>query len=75
MPPGMREHNLVAGQLVRVPTTQPTYPANKPTLAVDHVYHSAAFRPVKFSAPASNAADHRPLLVDLELNTAASRPR
>jgi len=63
--PGMREHNLIAGRLTRVPSTQPTFPANRPVLAVDHIYCSTDLRPAQLRTAVSRASDHRPLIADL----------
>ncbi len=65
--PGAREHDLLARQLQRVPTTQPTYPADQPRLAVDHVYHSTDLQPTRFTSPQTKASDHRPVIAELRL--------
>lgn len=77
---GGREHALIAKTMTRVPTTQPTYPAAGPVLAIDHVYHSAELRTVRFEVFNTKASDHRPVLVELDTlepqpQTAPSRSR
>jgi endonuclease/exonuclease/phosphatase family metal-dependent hydrolase len=64
--PGMREHSLIAQRLHRVPTTQPTHPANNPRFAIDHIYHSSDLRPIDFKVIKSSGSDHRPVLADLD---------
>lgn len=64
--PPMRAHALIAKNLKRVPTTQPTFPAVKPTLAVDHIYHSPHWQPSNPQVAPTQASDHRPVIADLK---------
>jgi endonuclease/exonuclease/phosphatase family metal-dependent hydrolase len=56
----------------------PTFPSRFPLLRLDHAYVNAALRVVACevvrSALARRASDHLPLLVELELTSAARRP-
>ncbi len=42
-----------------------TYPAEQPTKRIDYVFTSSDFRVVLGFVPATNASDHRPVVVDL----------
>jgi endonuclease/exonuclease/phosphatase family metal-dependent hydrolase len=45
-----------------------TYPADAPTERIDYVLVSPHFRVRSASVPVTEASDHRPVVVDLELD-------
>lgn len=61
--PGLSEHKPLREILKRIPSTQPTYPSNKPRAQIDHIYHSAGLRVENCVVPDSSASDHRPVVV------------
>ena len=58
-----------------VATAEPglTYPADVPRKRIDYVFVSLHFRVLSSFVPATDASDHRPVIVDLSLAPAKSR--
>ncbi|MDM8006973.1 MAG: endonuclease/exonuclease/phosphatase family protein [Phycisphaerae bacterium] len=63
--PGSPEHVALAGGLKRVPTTQPTFPSDRPRLPIDHMYLSDGLRADRRVVRDSLASDHRAVVVEL----------
>ncbi len=63
--PGSGEHLVLPGGLKRVPTTQPTFPGDRPRLAIDHIYLSGGFLAERYTVRGLAASDHRAVVVDL----------
>lgn len=63
--PGSPEHVALSANLKRVPTTQPTFPGDRPRLSIDHVYLSDGLRAQRWTIRDSPASDHRPVVVEL----------
>lgn len=63
--PGSPEHNAMSQSLKRVPTTQPTFPSDRPRLPIDHVYLSEGLRFHRWAVRDSPASDHCAVIVNL----------
>ena len=72
--PGSPEHLAVSDRLKRVPTTQPTFPSDRPRLPIDHIYLSDGLRADRQMVRNSPASDHRGVVVELTARGADSRP-
>lgn len=66
--PSMRELRVLSERVRRVPATQPTFPADQPTLAVDHIFGSAHCALERFTVIASKASDHLPVRAEFHLD-------
>lgn len=62
--PGSADHAKIASRLPRATTTQPTYPARRPGIAIDHVYHSKDLTPARVEVIDSKASDHCPVIAE-----------
>jgi len=60
--PGMVDHDAIARRLRAAPTTRPTYPSDRPLLAIDHVYVPSPMRIESLSTQPTTVSDHLPLI-------------
>lgn len=65
--PGEIEETLGAAGLTVADTSEPTFPAAAPRIRIDHVAVGGGLRIASVSVAETAASDHRPLVVEVEL--------